>query len=72
LLVATVPLWLIVIDRIFNGARIGLSALAGLIAGVVGVGFLAGPFGGGAGHAAAGSRGHRRLTRNRHRDHPHS
>ena len=54
LLVATVPLWLIVIDRVFNGARIGLPALAGLIAGVVGVGFLAGPFGGSAGHAAAG------------------
>ena len=42
LLVATVPLWLILIDRIFNGTRIGLWALAGLIAGVVGVGFLAG------------------------------
>jgi drug/metabolite transporter (DMT)-like permease len=56
LLVATVPLWLIVIDRLFNGARIGLLALAGLVAGVVGVGFLAGPFGGG-GHAAAGHGG---------------
>ncbi len=53
LLVATVPLWLIVIDRFVNGARIGLLALAGLVAGVIGVGFLAGPFGGGAGHAAA-------------------
>ena len=57
LLVATVPLWLIVIDRVFNGARIGLLALGGLIAGVIGVGFLAGPFGGSAGHAAAGHGG---------------
>ena len=57
LLVATVPLWLIVIDRVFNGTRIALPALAGLIAGVVGVGFLAGPFGGSAGHAGAGHGG---------------
>lgn len=54
LLVATVPLWLILIDRILNGTRIGLLALAGLLAGVIGVGFLAGPFGGGTGHAGAG------------------
>ena len=57
LLVATVPLWLIVIDRVFNGTRIALPALAGLVAGVVGVGFLAGPFGGSAGHAGAGHGG---------------
>jgi drug/metabolite transporter (DMT)-like permease len=57
LLVATVPLWLIVIDRVFNGTRIGLVAMAGLLAGVVGVGFLAGPFGGSTGHAAAGHGG---------------
>ncbi len=57
LLVATVPLWLIVIDRVFNGTRIALPALAGLLAGVVGVGFLAGPFGGSAGHAGAGHGG---------------
>ena len=54
LLVATVPLWLILIDRILNGTRIGLLAMAGLLAGVIGVGFLAGPFGGGTGHAGAG------------------
>lgn len=54
LLVATVPLWLILIDRILNGTRIGLLALAGLLAGVIGVGFLAGPLGGGTGHAGAG------------------
>jgi drug/metabolite transporter (DMT)-like permease len=64
LLVATVPLWLIIIDRVVNGARISLLALAGLAAGVIGVGFLAGPFGGhaaagqaAAGHAAAGHGG---------------
>ncbi len=57
LLVATVPLWLIVIDRVFNGTRIGLAAMAGLVAGVVGVGFLAGPFGGSTGPAAAGHGG---------------
>ena len=53
LLVATVPLWLILIDRILNGARIGRLAMAGLTAGVIGVGFLAGPFGD-PGHADAG------------------
>ena len=57
LLVATVPLWLIVADRILNGTRIGVLAMAGLIAGVVGVGFLAGPFGGSTGHAGAGHGG---------------
>ena len=54
LLVATVPLWLILIDRILNGTRIGRLAMAGLIAGVIGVGFLAGPFGGGTGQSGAG------------------
>ena len=53
LLVATVPLWLILIDRILSGTRIRRLAMAGLIAGVIGVGFLAGPFGG-PGHADAG------------------
>jgi drug/metabolite transporter (DMT)-like permease len=57
LLVATVPLWLIVIDRVFNGSRVGRVAMAGLVAGVVGVGFLAGPFGGSTGHAGAGHGG---------------
>jgi drug/metabolite transporter (DMT)-like permease len=54
LLVATVPLWLILIDRLLNGTRIGLLAMAGLAAGVIGVGFLAGPLGGGTGHAGVG------------------
>jgi drug/metabolite transporter (DMT)-like permease len=59
LLVATVPLWLIVIDRVVNGARIGLLAVAGLVAGVVGVGFLSGLFGGdgSGGHGAGGASG---------------
>jgi len=46
LLLATVPLWLILIDRVVTGTRIGLIATAGLVAGAVGVGFLSGLFGG--------------------------
>jgi len=46
LLLATVPLWLILIDRVVTGTRIGLVATAGLAAGAVGVGFLSGLFGG--------------------------
>ncbi len=42
LLVATVPLWLIVIDRVINRAPILPVALVGLLAGVAGVGLLAG------------------------------
>lgn len=60
LLVATVPLWLIVIDRVVNGTRIGLGAMAGLLAGVAGVGFLAGLFGGSGGiggHGGGGASG---------------
>ena len=72
LLVATVPLWLILIDRILNGARIGRLAMAGLVAGVIGVGFLAGPFGGSTGHAGAGHGAHRWFARDRHRDHSYS
>ncbi|HWG61747.1 MAG TPA: EamA family transporter [Streptosporangiaceae bacterium] len=45
LLVATVPLWLIVIDRVVNGARVRRVALAGLLAGVAGVGLLSGLLG---------------------------
>ena len=63
LLVATVPLWLIVADRILNGTRIGLLATAGLIAGVIGVGFLAGPFGGSTGHAGAAHGGAAHVVR---------
>jgi len=46
LLVATVPLWLIVLDFAVNRVRIRLPALAGLLCGLTGVGFLARPAGG--------------------------
>ena len=42
LLVATTPLWLALLDRIFFGARLSLRALAGIGAGLVGVAFLVG------------------------------
>jgi drug/metabolite transporter (DMT)-like permease len=42
LLVATTPLWLASLDRIFFGARLSLRALAGIGAGLVGVAFLVG------------------------------
>ena len=43
LLVASVPLWLLVLDSALTRARIRLVPLAGLIAGVGGVALLAGP-----------------------------
>ena len=46
LLVATVPLWLAVLDLVLNRVRIRLPALAGLLCGLAGVGFLARPTGG--------------------------
>jgi drug/metabolite transporter (DMT)-like permease len=46
LLVATVPLWLIVLDFAVNRVRIRLPAIAGLLCGLAGVGFLARPAGG--------------------------
>jgi drug/metabolite transporter (DMT)-like permease len=46
LLVATVPLWLTVLDFVLNRTRIRLPALGGLVCGLVGVGFLARPTGG--------------------------
>jgi drug/metabolite transporter (DMT)-like permease len=46
LLVATVPLWLIVLDFGVNRVRIRLPAIAGLLCGLAGVGFLARPAGG--------------------------
>jgi drug/metabolite transporter (DMT)-like permease len=46
LLVATVPLWLTVLDFAMNRVRIRPPALAGLVCGLVGVGFLARPTGG--------------------------
>jgi drug/metabolite transporter (DMT)-like permease len=42
LLVATTPLWLALLDRIFFGARLSLRALAGIGAGLVGVAVLVG------------------------------
>ena len=51
LLVATVPLWLLGIDAVLNHARLGLAPLAGLVLGLVGVGFLSG-LGGGSGRVS--------------------
>jgi drug/metabolite transporter (DMT)-like permease len=42
LLVATTPLWLALLDRLFFGTRLSLRALAGIGAGLVGVTFLVG------------------------------
>jgi drug/metabolite transporter (DMT)-like permease len=56
LLVATVPLWLLVLDAALNRARIGVLPLFGLIAGLAGVGLLAGLGGpGGSGARGGGS-----------------
>ncbi|MGH3156762.1 MAG: EamA family transporter, partial [Streptosporangiaceae bacterium] len=46
LLVASVPLWLAVLDFVMNKVRIRLAALGGLLCGLAGVGFLARPAGG--------------------------
>ncbi len=56
LLVATVPLWLLVLDAVLNRARIGVLPIFGLLAGLAGVGLLAGLGGGGSrgGGSAAG------------------
>jgi drug/metabolite transporter (DMT)-like permease len=42
LLVATVPLWLLVLDAALNRARVGVLPVLGLLAGLAGVGLLAG------------------------------
>jgi drug/metabolite transporter (DMT)-like permease len=55
LLVATVPLWLLILDAALNRARIGVLPLSGLIAGLAGVGLLAGL--GNGGSRGAGSAG---------------
>jgi drug/metabolite transporter (DMT)-like permease len=52
LLVASVPLWLLVIDAVLNRARVGPLPLAGLLAGLAGVALLAG-----VGHGPARSGG---------------
>ena len=45
LLIATVPIWMVVADRIINGRAIPRAGWAALIIGVVGVGILARPHG---------------------------
>jgi drug/metabolite transporter (DMT)-like permease len=55
LLVATVPLWLLVLDAALNRARIGMLPLFGLIAGLAGVGLLAGLGGGGSRGGGSGA-----------------
>jgi drug/metabolite transporter (DMT)-like permease len=46
LLVATVPLWMIVLDFLINRVRIRRPAILGMLAGLAGVAFLARPSGG--------------------------
>lgn len=43
LLVATVPLWLVMLERLIHGVRIRARALAGLLGGLAGVGLLVAP-----------------------------
>jgi drug/metabolite transporter (DMT)-like permease len=45
LLVASVPLFMAVIDRLFFGVRLGIGTLAGIATGLLGVGMLAGATG---------------------------
>jgi drug/metabolite transporter (DMT)-like permease len=47
LLVATVPLWLALLDRVVYGKRLPRAAIAGLVVGLAGVGLLVGPGAGG-------------------------
>ncbi len=54
LLVASVPLWLLLLDSVLNRARIRLVPLAGLIAGLAGVALLARPGSGTGGGAGTG------------------
>jgi drug/metabolite transporter (DMT)-like permease len=46
LLVATTPLWIALLDRVFAGRRLSLTRIAGLLVGFAGVVFLVGPVGG--------------------------
>jgi len=43
LLVASVPLFIAVLDRAFFGIKLGIGAMAGIAAGLLGVGLLVGP-----------------------------
>jgi drug/metabolite transporter (DMT)-like permease len=46
LLVATMPLWIALFDRVFVGRRLAASKVAGLLVGLAGVVLLVGPVGG--------------------------
>lgn len=52
LIVASVPMWLTLLDRFANGVRLAPMAIVGLVIGFLGVGLLVGP--GAEGSAAAG------------------
>jgi drug/metabolite transporter (DMT)-like permease len=45
LLVGTIPIWIVLLDRVFYGRRLRGSAYAGIVLGFVGLGFLFDPFG---------------------------
>ena len=45
LLVGTIPIWIVLLDRVFFGRRLHGSAYVGLVLGFVGLGFLFDPFG---------------------------
>jgi drug/metabolite transporter (DMT)-like permease len=45
LLIGTIPIWIVLLDRVFFGRRLPGSAYAGLVLGFVGLGFLFDPFG---------------------------
>lgn len=45
LVIATVPLWMAILDRLLFGQRLGRSAVAGLVVGLAGAALLAGPTG---------------------------
>ena len=52
LIVASVPLWMALLDRAFCGQRLARTAVAGLLVGFAGVGLLVAPGGGGVSPAA--------------------
>ena len=55
LLVGTIPIWIVLLDRLFFGGRLQASAYVGLVLGFVGLGFLFDPFGEGQSTASARS-----------------
>ena len=55
LLVGTIPIWIVLLDRLFFGRRLQASAYVGLVLGFVGLGFLFDPFGEGQSTASARS-----------------